>query len=151
MAYEIVLHRGDIAHSITYCPASLYVVSLKIRIVRILFLCTLPQTDNWCSTTVYRNLQCMSLWINVSSVLREHFTIESFYDWNMWISLWCLSLFLPLYWCFFVVYFLSCTAVWYFMNVFVLPYCVRKLHYKTVQSTNQYITWFSTYFEKSQQ
>ena len=77
------------------------VVSLKTRIVWILFSCMLPQTDNCCPTTVYRHLQCMSLLINVSGVLRGHYTIESFYDWKLWFLLWCLSLFLPLYWCFF--------------------------------------------------
>ena len=77
------------------------VVSLKSRIVRILFFCTLPQADNCCPTTFYRNLQCMSLLINVSGALRGYYTIESFYDWNLRFLLWCLSLFLPLYWLFF--------------------------------------------------
>ena len=63
--------------------------------------CMVPQTDNCCPTTVYKHLQCMSLLINVSGVLRGHYTIESFYDWKLWFLLWCLSLFLRLYWCFF--------------------------------------------------
>ena len=110
------------------------VVSLKTRIVRILFSCMLPQTDNCCPTTVYRHLQCMSLWIDVSGVLRRHYTIESFYDRKLWFLLWCLSLFLSLNSCFFIVYFryiLECDILWMYL---FLPYCVRKWHNKTVQS-----------------
>ena len=120
-------HRNvSCAHGLP-CHCYPCVVLLKTRIVRILFFCTLPQTDNWCPTIVYRNLQCMSLWINVSGVLREHYTIESFYDWNMWFLLWCLALFLPLYWCFFIAYFLPWTGVWYFMNVFVFTLLCHKV------------------------
>ena len=81
------------------------VVSLKTRIVRILFSCMLPQTDNCCPTTVYRHLQCMSLLIDVSGVLRRHYMIEPFYDRKLWFLLWCLSLLLSLNSCFFIVYF----------------------------------------------
>ena len=112
------------------------VVSLKTRIVRILFSCMLPQTDN-CPTTVYRHLQCMSLLIDVSGVLRGHYTIESFYDRKLWFLLWGLSLFLSLNSCFFIVYFryiLECDILWMYL---FLPYCVRKWHNKTVQSINQ--------------
>ena len=111
------------------------VVSLKTRIVRILFSCMLPQTDN-CPTTVYRHLQCMSLLIDVSGVLRGHYTIGSFYDRKLWFLLWGLSLFLSLNSCFFIVYFryiLECDILWMYL---FLPYCVRKWHNKTVQSIN---------------
>ena len=50
-------------------------------------------------SAVYRKLQRMSSLINVSGVLRGHYTIESFYDWNVWFLLWCLLSFLPLYCC----------------------------------------------------
>ena len=113
------------------------VVSLKTRIVRILFSCMLPQTDNCCPTRVYRHLQCMSLLIDVSGVLRRHYTIESFYDRKLWFLLWCLSLSLSLNSCFFTVYFryiLECDILWMYL---FLPYCVRKWHNKTVQSINQ--------------
>ena len=78
----------------------------------------------------------MSLLIDVSGVLRKHYTIESFYDRKLWFLLWCLSLFLSLNSCFFTVYFryiLECDILWMYL---FLPYCVRKWHNKTVQSIN---------------
>ena len=93
----------------------------------------LPQTDNCCPTTVYRHLQCMSLLINISGVLRGH-TIESFYAWKLCFLLWCLSLFLPLYWSFISVYVRSYTWMWYFINVFVFTLLCPKWHNETVQS-----------------
>ena len=95
-----------------------------------------PKMDHCCTTTVYRHLQCMSLLIDVSGVLRGHYTIESFYDRKLWFLLWCLSLFLSLNLCFFIVYFrylLECDILWMYL---FLPYCVRKWHNKTVQSIN---------------
>ena len=56
----------------------------------------------------------MSLLINISGVLRGHYTIDSLYDWNVWFLLWCLSSFLPLYWCYFIVCLWSYAGVWYF-------------------------------------
>ena len=125
------------------------VVLLQTRIVRIIFPCTLLQTDNCCPTTVYRNSQCMWVLINVSGVLRGHYTVDLFYDWNLCFLLWCLSLFLPLNWCFLLCIFdhtLECDILWMYL---FLPYCVRKLHNKTVQSiiyinktASKYAQWF---------
>ena len=70
----------------------------------------------------------------INGVLRGHYTIESFYDRKLWFLLWCLTLFLSLNSCFFIVYFryiLECDILWMYL---FLPYCVRKWHNKTVQS-----------------
>ena len=78
---------------------------VKSRIVRILFFCTLSQAGNFCPTTFYRNLQCLSLLISVSGVLTW-----TLYDWTMlrlgfaFFLLWCLSLFLQIYWCIFIMF-----------------------------------------------
>ena len=109
----------------------------KKRIVRILFSCMLPQIDNCCTTTVYRHLQCMSLLIDVSGVLRGHYTIESFYDRKLWFLLWCLSLFLSLNLCFLLCILDIYLNVIFYECICFLPYCVRKWHNKTVQSISK--------------
>ena len=82
------------------------VVLLKTRIVQILFPCTLPQTENCCPTTVYRNLQCTSLLIYVSGELRRHYTIESCVFFTVMLVI-VFTVILML----FIVYFLSYTGV----------------------------------------
>ena len=107
----------------------------KTRIVRILFSCMFPQTDNCCPTIVYRHLQRMSLLIDVSGVLRGQL-----YDWII------LRLKIVVFTVVFVIVFtvklmlfllcildhiLECDILWMYL---FLPYCVRKWHNKTVQS-----------------
>ena len=96
--------------------------------------CFAKSRINYCSTTFSRNLQCLSLLSSVSGILSGYYMIESYYNWNLWFLLWCLSLFVPLYWCIFIVFW-SYTGVWQFMNVFGF-YRVRKWLNKTVQSIN---------------
>ena len=131
-------------------PMICYVIVLfcfvKARIVRLLFSCKLSQADNCCRTTIIQIFAMPVFLISVSGVLHGHYTIDSFYNWNLWLLLWCLSFFLPLY-CLMPFYcvFWSYTRVQYFMNVFV---CVRKWHNKTVQSINHCSHWSHSHIKE---
>ena len=90
----------------------------KKRIVQILFPCTLPQTENCCPTTVYRNLQCTSLLIYFSGVLHRH-TIESCVFFTVMLVI-VFTVILMLFYCvFFIVYwsviFYEC--IWFYLTV----------------------------------